>query len=73
MRVLTYLCKLVYDQDKKQVWAHWHLNENATRGAQPISYGELLKRTGIEFPAKHAPGRLTSRTSLPCPMRLPPA
>jgi len=30
-------------------WAHWHENDNATRGAAPISYAELMKRTGIKY------------------------
>jgi len=49
VRVPKYLFKLVYDQDTNRAWAHWHLNDDATRGSQPISYGELVKRTGIEF------------------------
>jgi endonuclease G len=49
VRVPTYLFKLVYDQDKHKAWAHWHLNDNTTRGAKPISYSELVRRTGIEF------------------------
>jgi endonuclease G len=49
VRVPTYLFKLVYDEDQHRAWAHWQLNDNATRGARPISYGELVRRTGIEF------------------------
>ena len=49
VRVPTYLFKLVYDEDKHKAWAHWHLNDNDTGGAQPISYGELVRRTGIDF------------------------
>ena len=49
VHVPTYLFKLVYDQDKNKAWAHWHLNDDATRGSKPISYAELVKRTGIEF------------------------
>jgi len=49
VRVPKYLFKLVYDQDKNRAWAHWHLNDNATRASRPISYGELVRRTGIEF------------------------
>ena len=43
------LGKLVYDQKKNKAWAHWQENNNATRSSQPISYAELVKRTGIEF------------------------
>ncbi len=49
VRVPTYLFKLVYDEDKHKAWAHWHLNDNDTGGSQPISYGELVRRTGIDF------------------------
>lgn len=49
VRVPKYLFKLVYDQDKNRAWAHWNLNDNATRPSPPISYGELVRRTGIEF------------------------
>ena len=49
VRVPKYLFKLVYDQDTNQAWAHWHLNDDATRGSRPISYAELVKRTGVNF------------------------
>lgn len=44
-----YLFKLVYDQGKNRGWARWHLNDNATRASRPISYSELVRRTGIDF------------------------
>jgi endonuclease G, mitochondrial len=56
VRVPKYLFKLVYDQEKNRAWAHWHLNDDATRGSRPISYGELVKRTGIEFLPGIRPG-----------------
>lgn len=49
VRVPKYLFKLVYDQDTNRAWAHWHLNDDSTRGSRPISYLELVKRTGINF------------------------
>ena len=49
VRVPKYLFKLVYDQDQNRAWAHWHLNDDATRGSKPISYDELVRRTGINF------------------------
>jgi endonuclease G, mitochondrial len=49
VRVPAYLFKLVYDQGQNRAWAHWHLNDNATRASRPISYAELVRRTGIEF------------------------
>ena len=49
VRVPKYLFKLVYDQATNKAWAHWQENDNATRASKPISYAELVKRTGIEF------------------------
>lgn len=49
VHVPTHLFKLVYDEREGRAWAHWHLNDNATRGSKPISYAELVRRTGIEF------------------------
>jgi len=49
VRVPRYLFKLVYDQNANKAWAHWHLNNDATRGSKPIKYAELVKRTRIEF------------------------
>lgn len=49
VHVPKYLFKLVYDQSKNRAWAHWQLNDDATRGSRPISYAELVRRTGIEF------------------------
>ena len=54
VHVPTYLFKLVYDERQGRAWVHWHLNDNATRGSKPISYAELVRRTGIEFlPGAH--------------------
>lgn len=49
VRVPKYLFKLVYDEDRNRAWAHWHLNDDATHGSRPISYADLVKRTGISF------------------------
>jgi endonuclease G len=49
VRVPKYLFKLVYDDAENRAWAHWHLNDDATRGSRPISYAELVKRTGVNF------------------------
>lgn len=54
VRIPKYLFKLVYDEQENRAWAHWHINDNATRASRPISYEELVKRTGIEFlPGAH--------------------
>jgi endonuclease G len=49
VRVPKYLFKLVYDQSQNRAWAYWHENNDATRASKPISYAELVKRTGYEF------------------------
>ena len=49
VRVPDYVFKLVYDEAKQKAWAHWHANRDDARGGQPISYRELVQRTGIEF------------------------
>lgn len=49
VRVPQYLFKLVYDEAGQRAWAHWHANHDDTRGGTPISYPELVQRTGIEF------------------------
>ena len=56
VRVPKYLFKLVYDQSKNRAWAYWHENNDATRASKPISYAELVRRTGIEFLTGLSPG-----------------
>lgn len=46
--VPTYLFKLVYDQSTNRAWAHWQQNQEGERVSRPISYEELVKRTGVE-------------------------
>ncbi|AOY93759.1 endonuclease [Cupriavidus sp. USMAA2-4] len=47
--VPQYLFKLVYDPSNHRAWAHWIENTDSARAGRPISYQELVKRTGIEF------------------------
>lgn len=47
--VPQYIFKLVYDSHTKRAWAHWHRNQDDERAGKPISYEELVKRTGIQF------------------------
>lgn len=47
--VPTYLYKLVYDASANRAWAHWIENTDSARVTKPISYKELVERTGIEF------------------------
>ncbi len=49
VRVPTYLFKLVYDQTTHRAWAHWQENREGERVGRPISYRELVERTGVEF------------------------
>lgn len=49
VHVPKYLFKLVYDQESNRAWVFWQENADATRASRPISYAELVKRTGIEF------------------------
>ena len=47
--VPIYLFKPVYDQHANRAWAHWQENKAGVRVGRPISYQELVKRTGVEF------------------------
>ncbi|MFI8619261.1 DNA/RNA non-specific endonuclease [Acidovorax sp. NPDC077693] len=49
VRVPTYLYKLVYDATTQRAWAHWQANREGERVKSPITYQELVKRTGIDF------------------------
>ncbi len=49
VRVPAYLFKLVYDQHDNRAWAHWQENREGERVGRPITYEELVKRTGVEF------------------------
>jgi len=56
VRVPKYLFKLVYDQSKNRAWVHWSENDSAAKASKPISYGELVERTGVEFLPGVKPG-----------------
>lgn len=49
VRVPGHIFKLVYDEASGRAWAHWSENSEDARAGKPISYQELVKRTGIEF------------------------
>jgi endonuclease G len=49
VRVPSHLFKLVYDAQTKRAWVHWQPNGSHAAVTRPISYQELVKRTGIEF------------------------
>jgi endonuclease G len=41
--------KLVYDPQAGRAWAHWIDNTDTARAGPPISYRELVKRTGVDY------------------------
>lgn len=45
----TYLYKLVYDATTGRSWAYWQANSASTKAGAPITYDELIKRTGVRF------------------------
>lgn len=47
--VPQYLFKLVYDPSTRRAWVHWLNNADEARVGKPISYDELVHRTGIDF------------------------
>jgi endonuclease G len=47
--VPQHLFKLVYDPAANKAWVHWLDNNDEAKPGKPISYEELVKRTGIEF------------------------
>jgi endonuclease G len=49
VKVPSHLFKLVYDAASGRAWAHWLENTDDARAGRPISYAELVRRTGIEF------------------------
>ena len=49
VRVPSHLFKLVYDAQTGRAWAHWQANADSTKAGPPISYRELVKRTGVNF------------------------
>lgn len=47
--VPTHLFKLIYDPFAQRAWAHWIENSDDAMVGKPISYEELVRRTGIKF------------------------
>jgi endonuclease G len=47
--VPRYIYKLVYDPSANKAWAHWIENTDTAKAGKPISYQELVQRTGINF------------------------
>jgi endonuclease G len=49
VRVSKYLFKLVYGEQNDKAWAYWQENTDTVKASPPISYAELVERTGISF------------------------
>ena len=49
VRIPRYLFKLVYDASTGKAWVHWQENREGERVSAPISYAELVRRTGMAF------------------------
>lgn len=49
LAVPTHLFKLVYDEATGRAWAHWVSNTNNARVSKPITYQELVRRTGLDL------------------------
>ncbi len=45
----SHLYKLVYDPSKNLAWAYWIENTNEANMTPPISYQDLVQKTGIDF------------------------
>ncbi|MBU3558411.1 DNA/RNA non-specific endonuclease [Polynucleobacter sp. Nonnen-W13] len=59
----SHLYKLIYDPAKKLAWAHWVENTDDAQMGSPITYAELIQKTGIDF---HLPIELgASQSSKP--------
>ena len=58
----SHLYKLVYDPAKNSAWAYWIENTNEANMTPPISYQELMQKTGIDF---HLPLEKNVSTSKP--------
>jgi endonuclease G, mitochondrial len=45
----SHLFKLVYDPTRNSAWAYWVENTNEANMSPPITYEELMNKTGIDF------------------------
>jgi endonuclease G, mitochondrial len=45
----SHLYKLVYDPNKNRAWAYWVENTNEASMSPPITYQDLMQKTGIDF------------------------
>ena len=61
----SHLYKLVYDPSKNLAWAYWVENTNEATMSAPISYQELIEKTGIDFHLPITKGARASELSPP--------
>ena len=59
----SHLYKLVYDSNKNLAWAYWIENTNEASMTPPISYQELVQKTGIDFHLPVGEGNTASNVS----------
>ena len=59
----SHLYKLVYDSNKNTAWGYWIENTNEASMTPPISYQELVQKTGIDFHLPVGEGNTASNVS----------
>ena len=65
----SHIYKLVYDPAKNTAWAYWVENTNEAQMSPPITYGQLVEKTGIDF---HLPiGNSNASTKPPANLSAP--
>ena len=65
----SHLYKLVYDSNKNLAWAYWIENTNEASMSPPITYQDLMQKTGIDF---HLPVNGESTISPQAPIKPKP-
>ena len=64
-----HLYKLVYDPAKNSAWAYWVENTNEAQMSPPITYAQLVEKTGIDFhlpiETSEAPIKVAANPSAP--------
>ena len=61
----SHLYKLVYDPNKNLAWAYWLENTNYASMSPPITYQDLMQKTGIDF---HLPVNSESKVTPQTPI-----
>ncbi len=63
----SHLYKLVYDPSKNLAWAYWIENTNEATMTPPISYQDLVQKTGIDFQLALNTGATKAQAATPEP------